>query len=102
MPADGGNSVGPPVEVAIDSQGHPAVVAYVDGGNSGGKKCGSPKVYRQNGTSWSVCAPDTAGSPASLNQSRVVYAENNKLYISFRVLDAGGNLKPGIALWRER
>ena len=103
LPADGGNSVGIPISLAVDSQGTPAVVAWMDGGNDGGKKCGEPKLFRQNAGVWTVCAPDTKGSPTrGAIVPNVLFAANRKLYIAFTAEGTDGALKPGVLLWRER
>ncbi|HXT72002.1 MAG TPA: fibronectin type III domain-containing protein [Vicinamibacterales bacterium] len=103
LPNDGGNSVGPPVSIAVDGQGNRVVVAPVDGGNDGDRKCGSPKLFRESAAGWTVCAPDSRGTAVTgSTQPRIAFADNNKLYIALRIYQDGGGLKSGLLLWRER
>jgi len=104
LPIDGGQSMGPPISVAIDAQARPTIVVHITGGNTGGTRCGVPKVIRPvDATRWTICAPETKGTPTGGETTpSLTIAGNNKAYIAFRTSGEGGGLKSGILLWRER
>ena len=102
---DGGNTMGAPVSVTLDRSGRPAVVANVDGGSDGANKCGQPKLMRSvDGAAFTICAPDTKGIVMTTDPVAPTarFADNDKLYVVFKIRQSGAGLPPGIVLWRER
>ncbi len=58
VPQDGGNSMGWPFALTVDSKGKGAMVAPVTGGKNDGTRCGGPKLGRSTDlVNWSTCAP---------------------------------------------
>jgi len=103
LPNDGGNSMGFPIAVVLDSHARPAVTAQVDGGNNTDTRCGQPKILRPDAAGrWSICAPDTKGSPTRDAKLPSMHLVDDALMIVFRADGGGGALKPGLVLWRER
>ena len=103
LPNDGGNSLGFPVALVLDSHARPAVTAQVDGGNNTDTRCGQPKILRPDAAGrWSICAPDTKGTPTTAAQLPSIHVVDDALLIVFRADGAGGALKAGLVLWRER
>ena len=103
LPADGGHGMGTPISLALDRQGHPALVAPFSHGNDSGARCGRPELIRStDGVKWTTCAPGGKGTPTgSPDYAHVVFADNDKLYVAFTASSAGGALKAGLVLWRE-
>jgi len=103
LPNDGGNSMGFPIALAFDSAGRPAVTAQVDGGNNGETRCGQPKILRPDAAGrWTICAPDTRGTPTHEAKLPSIHTVGDALMIVFRADREGGALKAGLVLWRER
>jgi hypothetical protein len=106
VPADGGNSLGPPVNIAASAAGRAVVTAWVDGGNSGGTRCGQPKLIQSvdGGKTWTICSAETSvGSPTrDAVYPMPAFARNSKLYIVFKTNATEGALQTGLVLWRER
>jgi hypothetical protein len=103
LPNDGGNSTGPPVVLAFDDKGRPAVTAQVDGGNGTGTRCGQPKLLRPDAAGrWSICAAETRGTPTTEAHLPSLDFVGDALMMVFRSDREGGSLKPGLVLWRER
>ena len=103
LPNDGGNSIGPPLALALDAHGRPIVTAQVDGGNGTGTRCGQPKLLRPDaGNRWSICAPETKGSPTRDAWLPSIHVVDDAVLSVFRANGEGGTIKPGLVLWRER
>jgi hypothetical protein len=105
LPADGGNSMGAPVQIAVSRTGRVAITAPVDGGNNGGTRCGQPKLIRQvDGKGWTICSAESAaGVPTrDARKPTLAFAGNDKLYVVFTTHESAASLKSGLVLWRER
>ena len=106
VPSDGNSSISGPIDVAVDSQGREAIVSPINGGNSGGVVCGTPKLSLSSDLqTWKTCGI-TNQYISSAQSPSVRFAANDTLLISFHIPDypfdpaSPRELAAGVYFWR--
>ena len=108
LPSDGNTTVGYGA-LSIGPRGQAAVVTDAVGGNSGGVKCGLPKLsLSEDAASWSTCSPfpydpdrATPYDYYGAGWPKVKHMGNNKLYLAFVNSDVDSSKLSGVILYRE-
>ena len=104
IPQDGGNGMGWPFALTVDSKGNGSVVAPITGGNNGDTSCGGPKLSRSSDlVNWKTCAPQGTRQINQEPDSPDMQLGNGEelLILYDQTQRAGADIAAGLVFWRE-
>ncbi len=104
IPQDGGNGMGWPFALTVDSKGNGSMVAPIVGGNDGGTLCGGPKLSRSNDlVNWKTCAPQGTRVINQQPDSPDMQLGNGEelLILYDQSQRSGADIAAGLVFWRE-